>query len=143
MKIEGDKLIFSSGKEVYCHNGIVGLDDQGNITEGCDGGIEEKEMTTNEQLELIDYMINNWIVKKLKFSRSYFDNMSKLATNSNYQEYVLLIKALGKKVSPELLFEIFDLIDEIHEWKIKYNKIHEETKDKWEKLCEKINKFKG
>lgn len=60
MKIEGDELIFSTGKKVYANNGIIGISPDLGITEGYDGGIETEELTPDEKAELADYAVAQW-----------------------------------------------------------------------------------
>ena len=74
MKREGEKLIFSTGREVVTHKGIVGLqppdisyNGEWGITEGCDGGISlagddfgGEGLRPEEQVELAEYMIEQW-----------------------------------------------------------------------------------
>ena len=72
MKIEGDDLIFSTGKKVYANRGIVGLGANGDVTEGYDGGVDtildkccrrddpEYVVQADELVELADYMIAEW-----------------------------------------------------------------------------------
>jgi hypothetical protein len=76
MKVEGDKLIFSSGKIGYANCGVVGLsepdkEDGWQISEGYDGGIDhegswlgdgisDNALTKEECIELADYMIALW-----------------------------------------------------------------------------------
>lgn len=69
MKIEVDKLVFSTGKEVYANGGIVGLSPDGSVSEGYDGGVfdsnwkewsGEPGLTESECVELADYMILRW-----------------------------------------------------------------------------------
>ena len=70
MKIKDDKVIFSTGKEKYANNGIIGLSPELDITEGYDGGFEEDEddLTKEEQIELAEYMIEAWARFKEKAS---------------------------------------------------------------------------
>ena len=87
MRIEGDKIIFSTGKIKYANNGIVGLSgvslitNEWDIFDGYDGilfngdphhndhiEIEDDDLTNNELIELADYMIDLW--KKFKESRN-------------------------------------------------------------------------
>ena len=60
MKLEGDDLIFSSGKKVYANHGIIGISPELKISEGYDGDIEDKDFTCAEKLELADYAIKLW-----------------------------------------------------------------------------------
>lgn len=74
MRVEGNSLLFSSGKVVYANNGIVGLGSgagyyYGKVFEGYDGAIRESQaaedpdgdgLTNAECRELADYMIAEW-----------------------------------------------------------------------------------
>ena len=64
MIIEGDNVIFSSGKVVYANGGIIGLCEPGkygwDIYEGYDGAIDIDELSKQERIELADYMIALW-----------------------------------------------------------------------------------
>lgn len=63
MRIEGDSIIFSSGKEMCANNGIVGIgrgDNSFYISEGYDGDLDIDKMTCEEKKELADYMIEMW-----------------------------------------------------------------------------------
>jgi hypothetical protein len=69
MKIDGDRVIFSSGREKYANNGIIGLSPDMEVTEGYDGGFHQphedwmddnSSLTREEQIELADYMIEAW-----------------------------------------------------------------------------------
>lgn len=64
MKIEGDYLIFSSGKKLYSTDGYVSIDNEGGllIEEGGQAdGRYTPELTEQEQWELARYMIERWI----------------------------------------------------------------------------------
>lgn len=67
MRIDGDKVIFSTGTERYANRGIIGLDGELSVSEGYDGGFWEvgwkapgTELTRDELAELADYMIALW-----------------------------------------------------------------------------------
>ena len=68
MKIDGDTVIFSTGKERSANCGIIGLEPYHlEVTEGYDGGFhnddwwdEPDKLTAAEQIELADYMIELW-----------------------------------------------------------------------------------
>ena len=72
MKIEGDKVIFSSGRSHYANNGIIGLSPSLTVSEGYDGGFYQPPYdewdepakyghpTKEDMIELADYMINQW-----------------------------------------------------------------------------------
>ena len=68
MRRDGDEIIFSTGKRVYAHRGIIGLDSALNTYEGYDGGFEDNKLTSEEKLELANYMIAAWNEYKLKIS---------------------------------------------------------------------------
>ena len=64
MRVNGERFIFSTGKEVYANNGIIGLCEPGkwgwDVTEGYDGGIDMDDFTKEEKIELADYMLSLW-----------------------------------------------------------------------------------
>ncbi len=66
MKAEGDDIIFSTGTRKYANDGIIGIDDDLEVTEGYDGGFYWYEhnrtnaLTKEEHLELADFMIDRW-----------------------------------------------------------------------------------
>ena len=60
MIIDGDDLIFSTGKRVYANNGIVGISPEGQISEGYDGLIDDDKLTPSEKSELAGYVIKMW-----------------------------------------------------------------------------------
>lgn len=71
MKIdEHDRVIFSTGKTVYAHMGIIGIRPSLRVTEGYDGGFpawqdgwgsgEGSALTPGERQELADFMIALW-----------------------------------------------------------------------------------
>ena len=70
MKIDGDEVIFSTGKVRYANNGIIGLGPDLEVSEGYDGGFwsaheseykdEADILTPAERVELADYMIERW-----------------------------------------------------------------------------------
>ena len=71
MKIDGDKVIFSTGKEKDANNGIIGLSPKYNVTEGYDGGFHSPKdswesdedydgLNIEERIELAEYMIERW-----------------------------------------------------------------------------------
>jgi hypothetical protein len=70
MKIVGDKITFTSGRERYASNGIIGLGPDGEVTEGYDGSlwsVEEVDwrepeacLSPADRVELADYMIERW-----------------------------------------------------------------------------------
>ena len=91
MRIEGKKIIFSTGKIKYANNGIVGLSGASLITnewdifDGYDGILfngdphyndyvekDDDDLTNDELVELADYMVDLW--KKFKESRKDLTN---------------------------------------------------------------------
>lgn len=60
MKIIGDQAIFSTGKEIYANGGTIGIDPDGAVTQGYDGGFDNNDLTPAEAAELADYMIGLW-----------------------------------------------------------------------------------
>ena len=60
MKVDVDELVFSTGKRIYAHLGIIGIDSELIISEGYDGGIDDDEFTASERAELADYAIELW-----------------------------------------------------------------------------------
>ena len=67
MTIDGDYLVLSTGRRVYAHGGIVGLDTHtGAIMEGWDGGIYDpcnesaNDPTPIEIAEICEYMRDQW-----------------------------------------------------------------------------------
>ena len=57
--IEGDYIIFSSGKQVYAEEGVVGIDIEGHIVEL--SGERTGSLTDQEKWELSRYMIERWM----------------------------------------------------------------------------------
>ncbi len=81
MKIEGDQVTFSTGKQVYVNCGIIGLSPDLDVSAGYDNGwfspswfsptagYDEDDvadpqspryLTRLEQVELADYMLDQW-----------------------------------------------------------------------------------
>lgn len=64
MKIDGDKVIFSSGRVGYANNGIIGLGPDMRPAQGWDGGFSFDDgadgLTADEKRELSEYMIEQW-----------------------------------------------------------------------------------
>jgi len=69
MKIEGDKVVFSTGETKYANQGILGLSPTGEVSQGYDGtffqpGAEQwndkPDLTPAECVELADHMIQQW-----------------------------------------------------------------------------------
>lgn len=62
-RIEGDTIIFSSGKKCYANGGIVGISPDLTLYEGYDGWIGESFPDAGDRadfLELADLMIATW-----------------------------------------------------------------------------------
>lgn len=55
-----DDCTLPSGLSFYAHQGIVGIDKQGRISEGYDGGVETETWTAEQRRELSDLMIERW-----------------------------------------------------------------------------------
>ncbi len=67
-----DEIILKSGKKIYAHRNIVGIDDKLELSQGYDGGMpatpncdyyadmDDNILTKEETLELADLMINRW-----------------------------------------------------------------------------------
>ncbi len=62
MKIEGDDVIFSSGKKLYANLGRIGLGPDLNVVQGSDGGFVsgDEDLTPEERKELSKFMIKLW-----------------------------------------------------------------------------------
>ena len=60
MKITEDELEFSTGRKEYAHARIVGINPDGIISYGYDGGFSVKTWTKEERKELAEYMITLW-----------------------------------------------------------------------------------
>lgn len=78
MQIEGDDVIFSTGKRMSANCGVIGISPKGGVTEGWDGGFfdpeaaakwdEDPELTPSECVELADYMIERWQEFRAKYA---------------------------------------------------------------------------
>lgn len=64
-----DGIMFSNGIAMYANHGIVGIDADGAISEGYDGGISEDELTHEQKVELADLMISRWTIFRGKHVR--------------------------------------------------------------------------
>ncbi len=72
IKIDGDYIIFTSGRSMYANFGIVGIGPDGNISEGFDSaiswppdeGFEKSDLTSDDMRELADMIIERWIAFK-------------------------------------------------------------------------------
>jgi len=67
MKVQGDNVIFSSGRTASANNGIIGISEQDldEVYEGYDGNLDptfnRSLLSTEDKLELADYMVNLWM----------------------------------------------------------------------------------
>lgn len=82
VKVEGDKLIFSSGRTAYANNGIVGLSPKLHPSHGYDGslgweateerdedyGEDPNDLMDADMIELADHMIERWTAFKNKLA---------------------------------------------------------------------------
>lgn len=85
IRVESDKIYFSSGRTAYANNGIVGLSPELEVTEGYDGGVawpphEESDandaLTAVDMAELADHMIERWA----RFRASLAEHLTEPAT---------------------------------------------------------------
>lgn len=53
-------MILPSGKELYCNNGIISIDDEGDMSEGYDNYIDTRELTIADKHYIADMMITRW-----------------------------------------------------------------------------------
>ena len=60
MKRIEDGYVLSTGKEFYANNGIIGIREGSCLFDGSDGSIDEKKLTSEEMVEIADYMIDVW-----------------------------------------------------------------------------------
>ncbi len=58
--VDGDDLVFSTGKRLDAHLGIVGINGQLEVFEGYDGGLRCEKLTEAERAELANHMISLW-----------------------------------------------------------------------------------
>ena len=61
MKIEGDYIIFSSGKKYYADEGCVSIDNSGGVCTGYSDSVFRTDLTDQEKWELARYMIERWM----------------------------------------------------------------------------------
>jgi len=67
MKVQGDNVIFSSGRTASANNGIIGISEQDldEVYEGYDGMLDptfdRNLLSKEDKLELADYMVNLWM----------------------------------------------------------------------------------
>ena len=64
MEIKRNKVIFSSGRQMYANCGIVGIslqpDGSFTLTEGYDSGFGDMPLSPIERIELGNYMLGLW-----------------------------------------------------------------------------------
>jgi len=79
MIIEEDTVTFSTGKQAYANNGIIGLSPSGQVMDGSDGAFQltgeldfRNGLTESEKVELADYMIESWTRYKAPLRTLYF-----------------------------------------------------------------------
>ena len=66
MKLDNDEYVLSSGRRLYAHFGIIGINPELKIYEGYGGGmpcpyqIKKGNLTVDDMRELADYMISLW-----------------------------------------------------------------------------------
>lgn len=66
--VKDSTYTLTTGRRVYANRGILGIDEQGSVSEGYDGGVElERDWddtfqswTPEERTELADEMIRRW-----------------------------------------------------------------------------------
>ena len=74
MKIDGDNIIFTSGKSISCNCGIIGIGPNLDVSEGYDGGFTEPDnefcpdFSEADAVELADYAISLWTKYREKWS---------------------------------------------------------------------------
>ena len=60
MKIEGDMIIFSSGRRLYAQGGVVGISPNGIYQGYMSEFLQDEEISREEAIEFLDYMIAQW-----------------------------------------------------------------------------------
>lgn len=55
-----DGLILSTGKRLYAHCGIIGINPEGLLFNGYDSGLEDEKLNLEEKIELAEYAITLW-----------------------------------------------------------------------------------
>lgn len=61
MKVERSKVVLSSGRKFDANDGILGMSNAMELTEGYDGRVyDEREFTPDERKEIADHMIGLW-----------------------------------------------------------------------------------
>lgn len=55
-----DHVSLPSGRKFYANCLIVGIDDEGGVFEGYDGGVSDDKFTPAERIDLADMMIARW-----------------------------------------------------------------------------------
>jgi hypothetical protein len=64
MTINGDEIVFTTGKRVYANRGALSLrlnEDGFAVGYGSDGGYSDKEFSPAEKREMADYMCSLWM----------------------------------------------------------------------------------
>ena len=57
----GDGFVLSSGIEVYCNRGVLGIDSNDmSLTEGYDGHINDIKLSQKDRQEIAEHMISLW-----------------------------------------------------------------------------------
>ncbi len=76
MKInEDERIIFSTGREVYANKGIIGIDSDLSLTYGYDGDFEGDSLSNEEKLEIANFMITRWLQFKLSLPANKFNGV--------------------------------------------------------------------
>lgn len=57
--IDDDDVTLSTGRTIYANRGIFGLTPDGELTEGCDGGVDAN-LAPAERREIAEMMIARW-----------------------------------------------------------------------------------
>lgn len=60
LKIGDDEIVFSSGRTIYTHRGIIGLSPDGDLFQGYDGKFYPDDVHADDARELADHMIERW-----------------------------------------------------------------------------------
>ena len=70
MRIEGDNVLFDSGRYIRANNGIIGIAPNMEVFEGYDGELGVFGLTDKEREELANYMIVQWTLYRTKRKRT-------------------------------------------------------------------------
>lgn len=57
---EDDEFRLSTGSKFYANRGCISLNEEGELCEGYDGGIDEDKLNDAEKREIALYMIEQW-----------------------------------------------------------------------------------